>query len=287
MIKYLIFFIIFILLVLLAVNIIDLNRFTVSNYTCQSPKIRENCKVVVLADLHDKSYGKYNYKLIKAIRDINPDFIIVAGDIINASPRSKNNNATALIVRLAAEFPVYYGFGNHEYRARIYPKTYGKMYDDFMEDFTAAGVCVLSNEDAFLEKYNIRTVGLEIDRQYYKRFKKHVMDEKYIEECVGMHNKDAFEILIAHNPDYFNEYMGYGSDLVLSGHVHGGLIRLPLIGGVAHPGIRFFPKYSKGEYRSGEGKMIVSAGLGTHTLPLRLFNPGDLVVIDLERTSQT
>lgn len=286
MIKYVIIFIIFIAVMLLTINFIDLNRFTVSHYTCNSPKIGENCKVVVLADLHDKSYGKYNYKLIKSIRDINPDFIIVAGDIINASPKCKNKNATALIVRLAAEYPIYYGFGNHEYRAEIYPKTYGGMYDDFMEDYTAAGVVVLENADVMLERYNIRLVGLEIDRRFYKRFKKNYMPDDYIEECAGLHKK-SYEILIAHNPDYFKEYMNYGSDLVLAGHVHGGLVRLPLIGGIAHPGIKFFPKYSKGEYVSDDKKMIVSAGLGTHTLPLRLFNPGDLIVIDFTNESQT
>lgn len=283
MIKYIIAIIIYIIALFVFLNYLDLHRFAISQYTVASPKIFRNCKAVVLADLHDKSYGKYNYKLIKAIREINPDFVIVAGDMINASPRCKNNNATDFMVRLAAEYPVYYGFGNHEYRAEIYPKTYGSMYDDFMEDFASAEINVLENSRHIIEEFNIEIAGLEIDRQYYKRFKKTTMPDDYIKECVGLHNEDYFEILIAHNPDYFDNYAAYKSDLVLAGHVHGGLIRLPFIGGIAHPGIKFFPKYSKGEYEKDDTKMIVSAGLGTHTLPLRLFNPGDLIVIDFER----
>ena len=121
------------------------------------------------------------------------------------------------------------------------------------------------------------------------------MEDDYIESLLGKCDKDYYNILLAHNPDYFKNYSNYGSDLILSDHVHGGLIRLPFIGGIAHPGVRFFPKYSDGIYnefgkRSGYKhsqydsdlgivRLIVSFGVGFHTLPLRLFNPGELIFV--------
>ena len=124
------------------------------------------------------------------------------------------------------------------------------------------------------------------------------MDDDYIESLVGKLEDDKYNILLAHNPDYFKHYNAYGSDLILSGHVHGGLIRLPLLRGVAHPGIRFFPKYSGGVYddngkfvryadsyvssKNAVIRLIVSCGIGFHTLPLRLFNPGELIFITID-----
>ena len=241
--------------------------------------------MVVLADLHNKSYGKENYKLIRDIKNINPDIIVVAGDIINANPGYDNTNAYEFIGRLAKDYPIYYGMGNHEYRTRIYPENYGSMYADMKQIYADFGIDLLENKRVFLDEYNIDIVGLEIDRYYYKRFKTMPMDNSYVESLVGKHKEDCFEILIAHNPDYFKNYEFYGSDLILAGHVHGGLIRLPILGGVAHPGVKFFPKYNKGEYGKGKSKMLVSTGLGTHTLPLRLFDPAELTVVELNSIS--
>ena len=108
------------------------------------------------------------------------------------------------------------------------------------------------------------------------------MDAGYIKELLGESRKDYFTILLAHNPDYFPEYDAWGADLVLSGHVHGGLMRLPLLGGVVSPATRLFPKYDGGLFEGKNGKMILGRGLGTHTLPIRIFNPGELIVVELE-----
>lgn len=87
--------------------------------------------------------------------------------------------------------------------------------------------------------------------------------------------------MIAHNPEYFPAYAEWGADLVLSGHVHGGLMRLPFLGGVIAPSMKLFPKYDGGVFEEHGSTMILSRGLGTHTLPIRIFNPGELVVIRL------
>ncbi len=96
--------------------------------------------------------------------------------------------------------------------------------------------------------------------------------------------KDRFQILIAHNPQYFKEYAGWGADLTLSGHVHGGIVRLPLLGGVVSPSLALFPKYSGGRYQQAGRTMILSRGLGTHTINVRMFNPGEVSLIEIKGT---
>ncbi|MBO6015062.1 MAG: hypothetical protein J6P60_00545, partial [Lachnospiraceae bacterium] len=124
--------------------------------------------------------------------------------------------------------------------------------------------------------------GLEIGRRYYKRFHKKEMKPGYVSKHLGPRNEEAFTILLAHNPDYMDAYAGYGAELVLSGHVHGGVVRLPLLGGVISPALRLFPKYDGGLFVKDETSMILSRGLGSHTIPIRFLNPGELIVISLK-----
>ena len=108
------------------------------------------------------------------------------------------------------------------------------------------------------------------------------MNGDYIKELIGTADKDSFNVLLAHNPDYFPAYAQWGADLVLSGHVHGGMVRIPWWKGVVSPSIRLFPKYDGGKFEEGNSTMILSRGLGMHTIPVRLFNPAEIVVVELE-----
>ena len=109
------------------------------------------------------------------------------------------------------------------------------------------------------------------------------MEENYLTEILGRRPEGLYTVLLAHNPDYFPRYAGWGADLTLSGHVHGGVARVPFWGkGVISPGYRLFPKYDGGIFREGQAVMVLSRGLGMHTIPIRLFNPGELWVIDLK-----
>ena len=109
------------------------------------------------------------------------------------------------------------------------------------------------------------------------------METKEMEEHLGTADRRHFQILMAHNPDYFEDYVNWGADLVLSGHVHGGIMRLPVLGGVISPSYQIFPKYDAGIFSSGTGKMIISTGLGCHSIKIRLFNPPEIDVITLKR----
>ncbi len=264
------------------VNICDMNRFVVREYTFTSEKVTKEVSFAFLSDLHDKKYGKDNCKLLKAIDNVKPDVLLVGGDMIVARPERANLNAKAFMKELAEKYTVYHGMGNHEYRSDLYREDYGEMYDEYSKPLMEQGVKFLRNEAVVLEDYNVEIRGVEIDRKYYKRFTVRHMDDSYMEEILGANDDSHYEILLAHNPDYFKQYAFYGADLTLAGHVHGGIVRMPFMGGIASPAVRFFPKYNGGLYRQGKANMIVSCGLGTHTLPMRIFNPAELAVIRIK-----
>lgn len=240
------------------------------------------CRFGFLSDLHNNCYGEQNQRLLAAIDEAKPDFVVSAGDMLVAVPGKSMDVAMDFMRMISAKYPVYYGNGNHEYRLKIYPEQYKDMYDRYKKVLDSCGVCHLENADVTLEfgKRKINICGLEIDRHYYKRFRKISMNEQYIASEIG-EKKDLFTILIAHNPDYFPAYAKWGANLTLSGHLHGGVMRLPKIGGVISPQCRIFPKYSGGLYKLDGKYLALSCGLGTHTIPIRINNPAELVIIDL------
>lgn len=270
----LIFFFVFVM-------ILDCNRFVVRKYRCRAEKLKKDVKVILLSDLHNKSFGRGNIRILKAIDQIAPDMVLIAGDMYTSAAEGDIETAAGLVCALAGKYPVYYGNGNHEHKTRLFPREFSDMYRKFSEKIEEAGVVHLLNEKVSLPTLNMDIYGVEIDREYYRKFKGMQMEGTYLEKLLGKPDKNRVSLLIAHNPDYFKSYAAWGADLVVSGHVHGGLMRLPVLGGVVSPAIRLFPKYDGGVFREGNSTMILGRGLGTHTLPIRIFNPGELVVIEL------
>ncbi len=269
-------------IVCLIVSAWDCSRFVTVEYEVSSDKIVKPCKLVLLADLHNKSYGKNHEKLLQAIDAISPDAVLTAGDMLTTSHSSAAYQpALSLMRQLAARYPIYYGMGNHEQFLKLYPEQYGTAYDDYTAGLADAGISPLINENTYLPEYRIAICGSQIDKCYYKKFKKHPMEKEYLQKILGQPREGVYQILIAHNPQYFEEYAEWGADLVVSGHVHGGIMRLPVLGGVLSPNMTLFPKYDGGMFRKGKAVMILSRGLSTHTIPVRVFNPGELVVINI------
>lgn len=267
----------------LAVMAVDCNRFVIREYICTSDKLRKDGNFILLSDLHGKSFGSDNEKLMKAIEKLDPDGILIAGDMYTADRYEDNSKTAGFVSRLAARYPVYYGNGNHEHKTRLLPEVFGDMYERYMDEIKEAGAAVLINERVSLPAYGIELFGVEIDREYYGKFHKKNMDETYLPHLLGTAVPHSFNLLIAHNPDYFKEYARWGADLVVAGHVHGGLMRLPVLGGVISPRLMLFPRFDGGEFGEEKSRMILSRGLGTHTLPIRIFNPGELVIVRLRR----
>lgn len=271
-----------ILVVLVWIMLYDSNRFVVRHYFLRDQRIKNPVKAVVLADLHNKRYGKENERLLQAIDEIRPDMILIAGDILTAKPKASLETAVDLLTKLAGKYPIYYGNGNHEHRLKLYPENYGDMAERYEEALKKIGIRRLVNEHTVLEESGICIYGSEIDKLYYKRFGIQPMDPEYLKSLLGQPSAEKYTILIAHNPDYFPKYADWGADLVLAGHVHGGMVRVPIWGkGVVSPNVRLFPKYDGGEFTLGKTRMLLSRGLGMHTIPIRLFNPGEVLEVDL------
>ena len=265
----------------LLISIYDGSRFVTVRYEITSDKIKKPCKLVLLSDLHNKSYGKEQGKLIREIDTISPDVILTAGDMLTAVQDSPYEKALSLMRQLSSRYQIYYGLGNHEQRLQRCPEQFGTVYNDYMKELSDCGIIMLMNENVYLPEYNVAVCGAEIAGQYYRKFRKHPMAADYLPKILGRPREDACQILIAHTPQYFEEYAAWGADLVVSGHVHGGIMRLPVLGGVLSPNMTLFPKYDGGRFAYGKSVMILSRGLGTHTIPLRIFNPAELVEIDL------
>lgn len=270
-----------ILLVLVWFMLYDSNRFVVRTHEITDGRIRKPLRAVVLADLHNKCYGKQNRKLLKAVRDCHPDCILIAGDMLTARPGKSFETALHVLGELAGDYPVYYGNGNHEHRLKLYRRSYGDMAQRYGAALGELGIEPLVNAHVFLQSHGIAVYGSEIDKFYYKRFRVQIMEPEYLRQLLGVPDPDVYNVLIAHNPDYFPQYAEWGADLTVSGHVHGGIVRVPFWGrGVASPNVRLFPKYDGGLFREGGSTMLLSRGLGIHTIPFRLFNPGELWVVD-------
>lgn len=273
--------IIILLILLIWIMLYDTNRFVVIHKKYESDKIQKDFRAVILADLHNKSYGKFNASLLEAIRYEKPDFVFVAGDMITATPGHSMERVLHFMKQLTKEYPVFYANGNHEHRLELYPKTYGNMAETLKKAFEEMGLKRLVNDNRLLKEYGVKIYGLQIDKEYYRRFQTISMDKAYLVNTLGKPDARYYNILLAHNPDYFEAYADWGADIVFSGHVHGGVVRMPFWGkGVLSPACKLFPRYDGGEYQIHNSHMLLSRGLGVHTIPIRLFNPGELIVAD-------
>ena len=274
----------FTVLFFLAVMIIDCNRFVVKEYTWESDKLQKDGKFILLSDLHNKSFGEKNEKLFRTIEKQNPDVILIAGDMYTAAKNQDNSDVAEFVSRLSKKYPVYYGNGNHEHKTKLYREEFGNLYEPYMNRVKEAGAVVLVNENIAIPQFGICVYGREVERRFYQKFTCPKMEEDYLKRSLGTPAKEKVNLLIAHNPDYFEAYAEWGADLVVSGHVHGGLMRLPLFGGVISPRLRLFPHYDGGRFEKDGSTMILGRGLGAHTLPIRIFNPGELVVIHMRKS---
>ena len=122
-----------ILVIMLWIMLYDSNRFVVRHYSLRDQRIKKSVKAVVLADLHNKRYGKENERLLQAIDEIGPDMILIAGDMLTAKPKATLDVAVGFLTELAKKYPVYYGNGNHEHRLKLYPENYGDMAGRYEE----------------------------------------------------------------------------------------------------------------------------------------------------------
>lgn len=263
----------------------ELRDFRVTKYRICSQKlngIKREKKIIFLSDLHNRMYGEENERLLESIRNQHPDLILIGGDMLVRKDGNSYDKTVHFLAKLPGICPVYCANGNHEQKLKELPDKYEQSYEEYKKALTASGIHMLENasETVKLDEVPVKLSGLEIPLGAYARFGKKELSLKEITDRIGEHGDD-YQILLAHHPGYMKEYLAYGADLILGGHYHGCLVQLPGIGGVISTNFTLFPKYSGGIYPEGEQTAVVSRGLGTHSVPLRLWNWPELIVLEL------
>lgn len=257
-------------------------HFVVERTMIRSPKIKQIHRIVFLSDLHDNEFGKGNQALLEAIRAEKPDLVLIGGDTMVVKPGAARLRVTGELLSGLSKLPcpVYYGNGNHEQRMQREQEVYGSLYSEFRQLLLETGVHYLSDETAFWGE-DLAVSGLNIGRRFYRDLLPEQMDRGYIRRRLGEADRNRFQILLAHSPLFLDAYAGWGADLTLAGHFHGGTIRLPFLGGVMTPQYQFFLPWCAGTFEKNGRYMIVSRGLGTHSINIRFRNKPQVVSVEL------
>lgn len=252
------------------------NGLTLRQYAITSPKIGEAVTLVLISDLHNSRFGKNQKQLIEKITQQHPDLILITGDLVDSI--EKTAHAEAFLAGIKGICPVYYVFGNHEYRTF--------HVQDIRAMVEANGATVLADTAELLEINGNRILIAGVDDPLKRQY----MDAAYSQAISmqkafgGFADAPEFKILLSHRPERIDSYLPYAFDLVVAGHAHGGQVRIPyLLNGLYSPNQGFLPKLAGGRYDFDRTTMVVSRGTSFYpTLP-RVFNPPEVVAITLQR----
>lgn len=254
-------------------NQVQNQKLSVTFYHMDTPENISGLRILELADLHLKEFGPDNAELVKKVAALHPDIIAVVGDMtMEAEP--DHTPVIQLLQRLVAIAPVYYSAGNHEYTDILYNKN-----STLISDIKNAGAVYLDNEyvEVKVGRSKLKIGGVcknASDILKYtgsKNMLKKLSDEQ------------GFTVLLSHYPEGFLSNMeGYPFDLVLCGHAHGGMVRLPFTDGLYSPDQGLFPKLTSGMRQLSGSTVVVSRGLGTsHGYEWRINNRPEIVVVDV------
>lgn len=239
----------------------------------------EGFHFVMISDLHSKR--PLFTDLAKKINALQPEAIVFCGDMVNETDHDLHVFADFLN-GLDKTQPILYVFGNHEAALDR------RLESELKELIAKHSILNIDNETFRFKKGNASLLfaGLTHPRRFYRN----VFDDDYKtkafakEDCLKIYEPfTSPTILLAHNPLYFESYCALKPALILCGHIHGGMIRIPLIKGIFSPERSFFPKYDKGLYRHSDTTLFVSSGAGKGHFPFRLFNQAEIVEITLTR----
>lgn len=256
----------------------------VSKYSISSDKLSAPFRLVFLSDLHGREFGESNARLLEKIAGEEPDIIVLAGDLFDRESDEEDiDRVCAFIAEAVKIAPVYFGMGNHEMGI-------SKMaWAELAERIEQAGAVVLEAEyvDTEINGTPLRIGGYA---GYYRTPQMDTSDAARQEELMrffdDFEDTDRFKLLINHVPTNWLDW-GYRDkapvDLVLSGHYHGGVVRIPILDrGVYAPYVGWFPPYTKGMFEGEKATCVLTTGLaGAKGLP-RFFNPPEIVTVELD-----
>ncbi|WP_035720774.1 metallophosphoesterase [Gracilibacillus boraciitolerans] len=270
-IKYMIWIGFIILLLSLLLKIYhDTNYFKVKTLMITSDQIQENQSISILhlTDLHNKQFDEQNQRLLNKIKSLQTDIIVITGDVIDRDTEQMDD-VLSFIEKVAAFNPdTYYVTGNHEWG--------NPLREKFFEGILKSGVHYLDNKNAAIEINNVlfQLAGIGGDSS---------TGHSDMEAALRGLDDRYFTILLAHAPEVIVNHYPQKVDLTLSGHTHGGQIRLPFIGAVIAPGQGLFPEYDQGLFQINEQQQLyIDSGLGTSTLDIRLFNQSQMTLITVK-----
>lgn len=256
--------------IVLAFLIWQNNSLCVEEHSFTSPRLPQGWdggRIAVISDLHGKSFGSGNKTLLQALKDAKPDIITVTGDLCDE--RSGLDFVPEFLHALTSIAPTYYITGNHEWAAGVMSELC-----ELLED---AGVNYLRNTYQSLARGGdpLILAGIDDPNGY--------ADQPTPQEVATTIPGDAFWILLAHRNNEYPTYGTLGADLIISGHAHGGLVRLPGTDGLFGPGAQWMPKWTNGFYTEYPSPLFVSRGLGNSVPIPRVFDRPELAMITLYR----
>lgn len=230
------------------------------------PESFDGYSIAQISDLHNTEFGKDNCKLIEKVQYLDPDIIVVTGDMID-SKHTDIDVAISTMKSLSEITDVYFVTGNHECWVSQADR------ERLLDGLEKSGAVVLRDEEIMLQKEDssIRIVGLD-DKGITK---------KHLIETVEKKDSNCFTVLLSHEPLYFDWYAEAGADIVFTGHEHGGQFRLPVVGAVFAPDQGFNPEFTEGEHVKNNTTMYISRGLGNSVIPFRIFNNPEIVYVKL------
>ena len=268
-----------VILILLTVWIMWANTaLEVNEYEIMSDKIPEafsGFRIAQVSDLHNKDFGEGYGQLLTLLSQINPDIIVVTGDLID-SRETDLDVALEFAWQAGKIARVYYVSGNHE--ARV------PEYEDLKIGLVKAGVVILENQKVQITREGERITLMGIDDPSFQEDYLFGDSESVARQAIEnlQNESDGYTILLSHRPELFDLYVETEMDLVFSGHAHGGQFRLPFIGGLVAPNQGFFPEYDAGLFCEGSTNMIVSRGVGNSIIPIRINNRPEIVTVTLQ-----
>lgn len=266
-----------------------MRRIVTTRYEVRTDKIEKKYKIAVLADLHMKTEEWRVKEIVSIIETEKPDFVLVAGDLITTYPAAyagvRGNfewtiKIAGMMRQVAKNCKVFYVDGNHEiYLKESLDNAYFPAFERYQKELHEAGVQVLHNESVRLDE-QVVLYGHEFSYEYYRRRGRVDMSTAEIVKAVGVPYKDIYTVLLTHDPTKFGVYADWGADLIVSGHMHGGVIRIGNRG-LLGADRTVFPRYCYGKYQKDDCTLIVTGGLGEHSIWKRIFNPPEVVIVNL------
>ena len=246
----------------------------VNEYEIMSDRIPEafaGFRIAQVSDLHNKDFGEGYGQLLTLLSQINPDIIVVTGDLID-SRQTDLDIALEFAWQAGKIARVYYVSGNHE--ARV------PEYEDLKIGLVKAGVVILENKKVQITREGESITLMGIDDPSFQEDYLFGDSESVARQAIEdlQNESDGYTVLLSHRPELFDLYVDTEMDLVFSGHAHGGQFRLPFIGGLVAPNQGFFPEYDAGLFSEGSTTMIVSRGVGNSIIPIRVNNRPEIVV---------